>query len=274
MSMAAPIVLAMLGRKIRTSGLNQSSFTRLLDGEAAGLSAALPSSLAASLGLGALPATRVAEVAPESRASSEMRWLAPTLAVLALLGAGIWVANRVGRRTVSDVASRASSAMSGAAERAATLASTLGDFIERKLPNGVDLRIPQRGVEVRLLDIAQGSKSGVTWLNFDRLYFDSGSATLTSDSQEQLRNIAEIMKAYPKLHVQIGGHTDNSGDPDANVRLSQQRAGAVAQQLSQMGVAVDRLSAVGYGSQQPATDNSSEEGRRRNRRISMRVTKM
>src|SRR5262245_26507651 len=135
MSMAAPIVLAMLGRKIRTSGLNQSSFTRLLDGEAAGLSAALPSSLAASLGLGALPATRVAEVAPESRASSEMRWLAPTLAVLAVLGAGIWVANRIGRRTVSDVASRASSAMSGAAERAATLASTLGDFIERKLPN-------------------------------------------------------------------------------------------------------------------------------------------
>jgi len=84
-------------------------------------------------------------------------------------------------------------------------------------------------------------------------------ATLQAGSQEQLRNVAEILKAYPNVHVKVGGYTDNRGDAAANIRLSQQRADSVKQQLTGLGIAVE-------------ADNSSEEGRRKNRRISLHVT--
>jgi outer membrane protein OmpA-like peptidoglycan-associated protein len=89
---------------------------------------------------------------------------------------------------------------------------------------------------------------------------------------EQFHNVAEILKAYPKVKVKIGGYTDNTGDPDANLKLSQDRATNVMNQLVVLGVAADRLSAEGYGQQYPVADNSTDAGRQQNRRIAMRVT--
>jgi outer membrane protein OmpA-like peptidoglycan-associated protein len=111
-----------------------------------------------------------------------------------------------------------------------------------------------------------------SWFDFDRLLFETGSASLKPESKDQLRNVAEIMKAYPSVEARIGGYTDNVGDADANLRLSQARAQAVVAELVALGVAPDRLTAEGYGEQHPVADNSTEQGRRQNRRIAMRVT--
>ena len=86
-----------------------------------------------------------------------------------------------------------------------------------------------------------------------------------------MQNIASIMKAYPTLHMKIGGYTDNTGSSRANMRLSQNRADAVTRELTSMGIAQNRLEGEGYGEQHPIADNSTEEGRAKNRRISMRV---
>jgi K(+)-stimulated pyrophosphate-energized sodium pump len=74
------------------------------------------------------------------------------------------------------------------------------------------------------------------------------------------------------VKLKIGGYTDNTGDAAANMRLSQARADSVRAELIQLGVGADRLEAQGYGDQHPVADNSTEEGRQKNRRISMRVT--
>jgi K(+)-stimulated pyrophosphate-energized sodium pump len=87
-----------------------------------------------------------------------------------------------------------------------------------------------------------------------------------------LGNIAEILKAYPNDHIKIGGYTDNSGDAQHNLNLSQERANGVMAELVALGIAPDRLEAQGYGDQFPVASNSSEEGRAKNRRVSMRVT--
>jgi OmpA-OmpF porin, OOP family len=130
-------------------------------------------------------------------------------------------------------------------------------------------------MEDRLLRFVQDPSKRVdntTWFAFDRLLFDSKSATLQPSSEEQLGNIAAIMKAYPNVHIKIGGYTDNTGDPSANMTLSQQRADTVKQQLISMGISPDRLEAQGYGDQYPVADNATDEGRQKNRRISLRVT--
>lgn len=152
----------------------------------------------------------------------------------------------------------------------------LGEFIEKRLPNGFILKIPSNGVENKLLAFIEDASRQVdkdTWFSFDRLEFETGSAALRPASFEQLRNIAEILKAYPQVHLKLGGYTDNVGNDVSNRKLSQARANSTMQEIAKLGTDPARLKAEGYGSQHPVADNATEEGRQRNRRIDIRVTK-
>jgi len=91
-------------------------------------------------------------------------------------------------------------------------------------------------------------------------------------SMEQLKNVAAILKAYPKVALKIGGYKDNIGDPAANLELSRRRAENTRTELVTLGIDAKRLEAEGYGDKHPVADNSTEEGRQKNRRIDVRVT--
>jgi outer membrane protein OmpA-like peptidoglycan-associated protein len=125
---------------------------------------------------------------------------------------------------------------------------------------------------VRFIADRNATVNDTTWFEFDRLTFETGSATLRPESRDQLQNVASILKAYPDVHVRIGGYTDSIGDASANMRLSQDRADAVRRELEVQGISPTRLAAEGYGSQHPVADNATEEGRAKNRRIAVRVT--
>jgi outer membrane protein OmpA-like peptidoglycan-associated protein len=151
----------------------------------------------------------------------------------------------------------------------------LGKFSASKLPNGIELNLPEFGVERKLIAFIEDASKPVdktTWFSFDRLEFETGSATLKADSAEQLKNVAEILKAYPKVALKIGGYTDNVGDPSANRKLSQARAANTMNELVKLGIDAKRLEAEGYGDMHPVADNATEEGRQKNRRIDLRVT--
>ncbi len=109
-------------------------------------------------------------------------------------------------------------------------------------------------------------------VDMDHLYFDTGSSTLPADAAGQLDDVAAIMKAYPNAHLQIAGHTDNVGDNGANMNLSRARAEAVKDALVSRGIAANRMTTQGVGQENPIADNSSDAGRAKNRRVSMRVT--
>lgn len=111
-------------------------------------------------------------------------------------------------------------------------------------------------------------------LNLMNIYFDTGSATITRDSMETLTSAANAIKQAPAgTRIEVGGHTDNTGNAEANVTLSQQRADAVAAKLAELGVAADTLSAKGYGQTKPRASNDTDEGRAQNRRIEFAVGK-
>jgi outer membrane protein OmpA-like peptidoglycan-associated protein len=151
----------------------------------------------------------------------------------------------------------------------------LGKFLTVKLPNGIELNVPELGVEKKLIAFIEDANKPVdktTWFNFDRLEFETGSATLKASSMEQLKNIAQILKGYPKVGLKIGGYTDNVGNPAANLTLSQKRADSTMQELVKLGIDAKRLEAEGYGDKYPVADNSTEEGKQKNRRIDLRVT--
>ena len=263
MSMAAPLVLGALGQHVRENGTSAAGLASSLKSEAAGLQRFLPAGLGSLLG--GVP--HYAAAAPPAVAKAGNRWLWPVVLLAVLLLGCLWFFNRA-RAPVNDTMQTVSNA-------GASAVSALGQFFKTKLPNGVELDIPQFGVENKLIAFLNDTSKPVddtTWFNFDRLLFDTGSATLQPSSQEQLGNIANILKAYPNVHLKIGGYTDNTGDATANMSLSDARARNVMDSLVSSGIDASRLSSEGYGDQHPVADNATEEGRAQNRRIAMRVT--
>ena len=99
--------------------------------------------------------------------------------------------------------------------------------------------------------------------------FDTNKATITPDSAKVLDDAANVLKTAATLKVLVGGHTDNVGTPDANQKLSEERAKAVMAALVQRGIPADRLTAQGFGQTMPIADNRTEDGRAKNRRVEL-----
>jgi outer membrane protein OmpA-like peptidoglycan-associated protein len=97
--------------------------------------------------------------------------------------------------------------------------------------------------------------------------FGSGKSTLLTSSYAALDQIAESLREWPEVRVEIQGHTDNTGDDAMNMELSRQRAETVRQYLINKGIDSDRLTANGYGEDKPIADNKTAAGRAKNRRV-------
>ncbi len=111
-------------------------------------------------------------------------------------------------------------------------------------------------------------------MNLSIINFVSGSAEIPAESIGLLKQAAEALKRAPAgTVIEIGGHTDNTGNPAANLRLSQARADAVRSRLVEFGVDTARLVSRGHGGAAPVAGNDTEAGRFRNRRIEYSVAK-
>ena len=110
-------------------------------------------------------------------------------------------------------------------------------------------------------------------LSENTINFETASAVIDSSSQSLIEGLAQTARECPGILL-IEGHTDSQGAEEYNLNLSQDRASAVQVALSELGIAADRLNAIGYGESQPIADNESAEGRAQNRRITFTVTQV
>jgi outer membrane protein OmpA-like peptidoglycan-associated protein len=106
--------------------------------------------------------------------------------------------------------------------------------------------------------------SGFIALN---ILFDTGKSTIKKESLEIVDQIFEMLRANTSLKVSIEGHTDNTGTPEGNKTLSENRAKAVMEVLVAKGIDKSRLSYTGWGQEKPVADNRTEEGKAKNRRV-------
>ncbi|MES2761168.1 MAG: OmpA family protein [Bacteroidota bacterium] len=111
----------------------------------------------------------------------------------------------------------------------------------------------------------------------NNIFFDFDKATLRKTSNVELRNIIRFLNRYPKVVIEISGHTDSKGTPEYNAKLSQDRATAVTDYLIAKGISKARLVSKGYGETKPAAPNTkadgsdNEEGRQLNRRVELKI---
>jgi outer membrane protein OmpA-like peptidoglycan-associated protein len=107
-------------------------------------------------------------------------------------------------------------------------------------------------------------------LRLEGVNFAYDSDRLTEESKGILDGVAASLKEWAEVRVEIGGHTDSRGSDGYNQKLSQARAESVRAYLASKGVAADRLTAKGYGESQPESDNDTDAGRARNRRVELK----
>jgi outer membrane protein OmpA-like peptidoglycan-associated protein len=111
---------------------------------------------------------------------------------------------------------------------------------------------------------------GRTELVMKDVRFELDSATLTASSLEELTRVAAALIDDPNVRVEIGGHTDSTGDDTYNLQLSTRRADSVRERLIQLGVDAERLIARGYGETVPIAGNDTLAGRVANRRVELK----
>jgi outer membrane protein OmpA-like peptidoglycan-associated protein len=99
--------------------------------------------------------------------------------------------------------------------------------------------------------------------------FDTGKATIQPGSESVLGEIVKLLQQNPALKLRVEGHTDNQGNAAANQAVSEKRAQAVVAWLTGKGISPSRLTAKGFGASKPVADNSTDEGRGKNRRVEL-----
>jgi len=203
----APVLLGVLSKEQTAQGLGPAGLTSLLLGQKDAIARLAPAGLASALAVNSLaelgsqmsgPATRVASEAVR-QGSSLWQWLVPALGLL-VLGVlySLWRGSATVRQSVANIT----------------------------LPGGVALALPENSFNFNLAKFLADAAptTDPQAFVFDRLNFESGTTQLTAESQQTVADLAAILKAYPSTAVQLEGHTDNTGDAEANKKLSLARA--------------------------------------------------
>jgi OOP family OmpA-OmpF porin len=131
-------------------------------------------------------------------------------------------------------------------------------------PNGCPIEVSER--ETELLDTGM--------IRLQNINFDVNKATIKAESDSVLTELAQILLQYPALTIEIGGHTDNSGLKDKNMKLSEARAQSVLAWLTGRYPTIDatHFTVMGYGPTVPVASNKTALGKARNRRVEFKVT--
>jgi len=122
-----------------------------------------------------------------------------------------------------------------------------------------------RGALSQVADTQESARGMI--VSLPDILFDVNEASLKTEARVVIAKLAGILLILPELNLRIEGHTDSTGDPGYNMTLSQQRADSVRGFLAEQGIDPGRMIAVGYGLTRPAADNSTREGRAKNRRV-------
>ena len=108
-------------------------------------------------------------------------------------------------------------------------------------------------------------------LRMDNLLFEVGQADILKSSYDELNSLAQMLQTNPKMKIQLEGHTDYRGNPERNMKLSEDRVLAVKDYLVDQGIKKGRIKYKAFGGSQPITTENTEEARLKNRRVEVRI---
>lgn len=304
LGLLAPLVMGVLGKTVKAQGITSAAgLASLLAGQSGFLKNFLPAGLSGILGLAGLgelgknPAAATIAMEDSSGGFGKfLPWL--LLPAILALGWGLLKYFKLPKLTVPETSiqqttapatdvnapvvtapevsePKAAAPDTNLPEVAAPVVDKVSDFFEKTLASGFAIKASKEGVENKLISFLEDTSKAVdkdTWFTMDGIVFDTAKATLKPESKVQIKNIVEIMKAFPKVKIKLGGYTDNKGNPKSNMALSAERAKAVKKALTAAGINAERIDTEGFGSAHPVASNDTDASRQQNRRIDVHVT--
>ncbi|WP_066961066.1 OmpA family protein [Microbulbifer sp. Q7] len=274
---AAPIVMSMVGKLVKSKGLNMEGLAALLLGQKTHIRDQLPPGLLKELGADNLDelaeravvetsprqAAHAAHNTPPARKSGFGKWLWPLLIALGVL----WALNMCAKKEKVD------DGTGGVMQQ--------DEVIVEETPtdptlNGGTTTVPDAPVTTE--NFEQSFRAYLSDANRDprrefllNIEFPTDGSMPNSASAPDVQALINIMQENPGLKITIEGYTDSDGDAAANQTLSEARAKGVRALLVNSGIDEERVKAVGMGSANPVADNNTEEGKQMNRRILVKV---
>ena len=279
LSLAAPLVMGVLGKQVKSQGLGVSGLASLLMGQKDSVKSALPAGIGSILNVNALgdflgdakSTVRNTYNTIEEESSPGFSKFLPWLLLLALVLGGLYF-----WKSCQSENSKVLNSVEETSQEVVDSASSVLGSIKKTLSTGINLDFLESSIENEMIKFIEDPSTVVdkeTWFNFRNLTFETSSAVIDSTSMKEVDNIAEILKAFPNVNIKVGGYTDNTGSDKVNTKLSADRASNVVSALVKRGIDATRLDSEGYGPLHPIASNDTAEGKAQNRRIAVRVTK-
>jgi len=307
MSMAAPLVMSMLGRYVKNKALDATGLSNFLGTQKKHVAAALPAGMGNILGFdagnvgstvsNAANAGRAAVAETADAGGGILSKILPLALIALLAGGAYWyftgksatgalsdatsgitegaanLADKAGDMAgdaAGAVTNAAGSAMDAVSDMAKTAFATVDDAAKAALDK---VTFAANSAGSQMMAYIDGGFKGDGKVTFNNLTFDSGSAKISGDSALEVDNLASILKAYPNVKINVSGYTDSQGDAAKNKTLSEARAAAVKGRLMAQGIGADRVATQGFGDANPVASNDTAEGRAQNRIIEVTIAK-
>jgi len=143
--------------------------------------------------------------------------------------------------------------------------------LEEELAEKAEADNPAAETEEPTVSQAAIIEEKLSQLDFSSITFEKNSSALTDNAKNTLNDAAKTLLEHPNVNIRIEGHTDTSGNPEINLKLSKQRAQSVLNYFVDAGIENSRLEADGFGDQFPIAPNDTKAGRIKNRRIEIKV---
>jgi outer membrane protein OmpA-like peptidoglycan-associated protein len=266
-----PVTFAVIGKFISEKNLSRENLVSWLMGQKAEILAAIP----VGSGLESFfvvekqfSAPNVNAVPPPAAEEKKTNWWLPVVVLLLLALLLWWMFKGKDDKPATVVQIRD------------TIQVTDTVIVEKlpvklTLPNGVVIDAYKGSIEDLLIAFVQDANAkpgNDNWFDFTDLNFTTGTAEIIPETKKELDNIIEILKAFPKVKVKLGGYTDKVGDAAFNKKLSLERAKAVAQAIKDAGLGSQVTGAEGYGSEFAKYPESAPEADRvKDRHVSVSV---
>ncbi|HEY8570554.1 OmpA family protein [Microbulbifer sp.] len=279
---AAPVIMSLVGKLVKSKGLNMEGLAALLLGQKAHVKDKIPAGLLKELGVANFDelaertvvettprhTARAATPPPPVKKSGWGKWLWPLLIALGVL----WALNMCAKKERVDDGTGAVVTEQEEVIVEETPATPPTETITTPEPEVTEETVIVEDFGQQLRDyLASASRDPNREFPL-QIEFPTDGSMPNVESLPDVQTLITIMQENPGLSIAIEGHTDSDGDAVANQKLSESRAQAVMKMLVDAGIEGSRVTAVGVGSANPIADNSTEEGKQKNRRIAVKVT--